>query len=169
MGKQILVLSHKTHLLVSVTCVSVTMLHSLSNVTFPNHLARLAKSTQIFANSISSRSADNLGRRRCKPHSGLQLQLENVQTTRFSPRCFLMICGATGSQECDCVHLCQRTGPGLCPNQLWGEPEVGSEPREAQFYKSPHLSRRPPSIHLSHHPHLHPHSNSHWLLSPGAE
>lgn len=60
-----------------------------------------------------------------------------------------MICGATGSQECDCVHLCQHTGPGLCPNQLWAEPEVGSEPCEAQFFKSPHLSRRPPSIHLS--------------------
>lgn len=48
---------------ISYLCVGDHMLelHSLSNVTFPNHLAYLAESTQIFANSISSRSADNLG------------------------------------------------------------------------------------------------------------
>lgn len=38
----------------------------------------------------------------------VQLHLKMYRLPSFL-LCILMICGASGSQECDCVHLCQHT------------------------------------------------------------
>lgn len=144
------------------------MLNSFSNsVKFPSHLVlkqdKKKKSTQIFANSISSRSADDFNKCRCS-RTMSPAPLENIQTPQFCPVCILMICGGTVSQECDCVHLCQHIQPGLRPNQLWAEPEVGSA---IMNQGSLNLLIHPPPVYLSCYPSFHPlpHSFYCWLLS----